>query len=136
MMLGAIAKAKKLGIELVPDPDFDSPAAWTIDQAFGVSIARGQLVINEYAGLSTSTYPSVALNMVEGVEYNYEIVVSQLDNQGGVLQVDSTGTTLWQVSDGIGTFTGTYTTDYGPYFNTITSFPGSVTFDRISIKEV
>nr|MCH9835899.1 hypothetical protein [bacterium] len=70
-----------MGAELVTDPEFDDPSAWTISPTLDASVTGGQLVINS-AFATGRVEPVVSPGMQFDRTYDYEIVVSSDSGAG------------------------------------------------------
>ena len=128
-----------MGAELVTDPEFDDPSAWTISPTLDASVTGGQLVINS-AFATGRVEPAVSPGMQFGSTYYYEIVVSSDSGIGSGITVSIGGEPRWGTGSGTGTFTGAFTLEsqepvpnFG-YQLFIDYQGGAATFDRISIK--
>jgi hypothetical protein len=69
--------------ELITDPEFDNPAAWTLVQPTlgSVAISGGQCVIDSQDG-TFATATAVGVSPVIGRTYEYVIVVSAISGGG------------------------------------------------------
>lgn len=101
-------------LQVIPDPDFDDPAAWTFVGS-GASITGGQLRFVNAAVVSSDTVPHIVA--IPGRDYKYVIDVAAYQAGAITERILFGGTEIYS-KNGIGTFTGDFvaTTNDGLIF--------------------
>lgn len=90
-------------IELIPDPEFDNPAAWNI-AGTGGAVTGGQLVFTLANVIAATPVPSLV--PVIGDEYEYRIDIDSVSAFGLTARAHFGGVDIWEKADGAGVFTG------------------------------
>jgi hypothetical protein len=120
-----------IGLELVPDPDFNDPASWDVG-AGSSKIENGQLVVINHSGF---IFPEPKIETEVGKTYHYALTVTLVNNLSGGGKVTVGAQTIWEPGFDTGTFTGTVvaTGTGGLVFNFLTSYIGRAEFDSVSV---
>ena len=125
-----ITKLKSSLPELVPDPSFNDPAAWSF-AGFGATVTGGQLRFINATIASSATVPVIVPTV--GSEYEYSFIVSAYPSPL-TARILFGGVEIYN-KDGVGTFTGTITATETSGLIFIMTLAGQLYLDNISIKE-
>jgi len=118
-------------IELIPDTEFDNPAAWNI-VGFGGQVTGGQLVFTLANVPSAAPVPD--LIPIIGDEYEYIIDVDSVSAFGLTARALFGGVVIWEKSDGAGVFAGQVipTAATGLVFQAL---PATYSVNSVSIRD-
>lgn len=117
--------------ELVPDPGFDNPAAWSIPPGTGGTVSGSELLFVNSSCIGATTIPAIAAKV--GEKYTYSIEVLEYAASATTAVVNFGGAPIWNKGT-VGTFTGTVeaVSTYGIAINALLT--GRWAIGRLSIQ--